>query len=223
MLAVVLLDDDGRDDSRELARRARHADGEEGGICAVPNSFSEGGGARRRPNVDQSPRRSMKPRCPVAALLEEELPDWLAFGESAAGAKSNSPGSIGPNIGVGGLLELWGPRRMGGERPRLIVDASAASSFVRRSRSRYIIRVAGAGLCTGSRRSSCSSCVTVVTVVVVVGADVGGTNWAEVWLTARVRRRDKMDGIALLPIAPSCLCRLDSPELIFAAVMRTYR
>jgi hypothetical protein len=27
----------------------------------------------------------------------------------------------------------------------------------------------------------------------------------EVWLTARVRRRDKMDGIAPLPIAPSCL------------------
>ena len=81
MLAVVLLDD-GRDDSRELVRRARHADGV-GDTCTVPNSFSDGGGARRRPNVDQSPRRSMKPR-PLGALLPEELPDWLTLGESGS-------------------------------------------------------------------------------------------------------------------------------------------
>jgi hypothetical protein len=211
VLAVVLLDD-GRDDRRELARRARHAEGE-GDICTVPNSFSEGGGARRRPNVDQSPRRSMKPRCPVGALLLEELLVWLGFGESdstlAVGTAGNALASVGPNIGVGGLLELCGPRRTGGERPRLIDDGSEASSFVRRSRSRYILRVAGAGACTctgGSLRGSLSgsSCVGVVTVVAVVGA--GYTNWAEwceAWLTARVRRRDKMDGIAPMPIAAS--------------------
>ena len=141
MLAVVLLDlDDGRDDRREFARRAaRHADGE-GDICtAMPNSFSEGGGARRRPNVDQSPRRSMKPRWPVGALLLEELLVWLGFGESdstlAVSSAGNALGSVGPNIGVDGLLEVCGPRRTGGERPRLMDDASVASSFVKRSRS----------------------------------------------------------------------------------------
>lgn len=56
------------DERRELARRVRHADGD---ICS-PNSFREGGGARRRPKVDQFPRRSMKPR-PLGAVLPEEL------------------------------------------------------------------------------------------------------------------------------------------------------
>jgi hypothetical protein len=46
------------DERRELVRRVRHADGE---VCS-PNSFREGGRARRRPKVDQFPRRSMKPR-----------------------------------------------------------------------------------------------------------------------------------------------------------------
>jgi hypothetical protein len=54
---VVLYD--GPEERRELARRARHADGD--GETCTPNSFSDGGGARRRPNVDQVPRRSMKP------------------------------------------------------------------------------------------------------------------------------------------------------------------
>jgi len=75
------------DERRELARRVRHADGD-GEICICsPNSFREGGGARRRPKVDQVPSRSMKPR-PLAlapalgVLLPEELFDGLAFGES---------------------------------------------------------------------------------------------------------------------------------------------
>lgn len=209
MLAVVLLDDGRDDDSRELARRARHADGE-GDICAVPNSFSDGGGARRRPNVDQSPRRSMKSR-PSGVLLPEELLDRLTFGESEsplAGIVCNTLGLSGPNIGVDGLLELGGPRRTGGERPRRMDDGFLASSSVRRSRSRYIIRVTGADPCTcvgGSlmgrpSSSACSSCVGVVTVVAVVGA--GWTDWAEwreVWLTARVRKRDRMDGISPAP------------------------
>lgn len=203
----MLLLEDGRDDSRELVRRVRHADGE-GDICAAPNSFSDGGGARRRPNVDQSPRRSMKPRAPCGALLPEELLDRLTFGESrsalAVGVACGTLGSAGPNIGVDGLLELGGPRRTGGGRPRRMGDGSVASSFVKRSRSRYIFRVTGADPCTGiggsfvGRPSSfaCSSCVGVVTVVAVVGA--GCTGWAEggeVGLTARVRKRDKMDCI----------------------------
>lgn len=62
--------------------RVRHADGD-GEICICsPNSFKEGGGAQRRPNVDQVPSRSMKPR-PLAlalapalgVLLPEELLD----------------------------------------------------------------------------------------------------------------------------------------------------
>lgn len=208
MLAVVLLDD-----RCELARRTRHAEGE-GDTCVVPNSFSDGGGARRRPNVDQSPRRSMKPR-PSGALLPEELLDWLAFGDSGSPLAvtvvvCDTPGSTDPKIGVGGLLELGGPRRTGGERPRRIDDGSVASSFVKRSRSRYIFRVTGAEPCTcicdslagRPSLSVCPSGVGVVTAVAVV--DAGWTDWVEwreVWLTARVRNRDKMDGITPLPIA----------------------
>jgi hypothetical protein len=76
---LVVLEDS-RDERRELVRRVRHADGD-GGICICsPNSFKEGGGARCRPNVDQFPSRSMKPR-PIAlalalgVLLPEELLD----------------------------------------------------------------------------------------------------------------------------------------------------
>ncbi len=212
----------------------RHADGE-GDICTAPNSFSDGGGARRLPNVDQSPRRSMKPR-PCGALLPEELLDRLTFGESesplavavAVGVACDTLGSAGPNIGVGGLLELGGPRRTGGGRPRRMDDGSVASSFVKRSRSRYIFRVTGADPCAcigGSligrpSLSACSSCVGVVNVVAVVGAEwTDWAEWGEVWLTARVRKRDKMDCIAPLPIAASCksvwgVRRLDFPGQI---------
>ena len=56
-----------------------HADGE-GGICtATSNLFSKGGVAHRWPNVDQSPRRSMKPRGPVGVLLLDELLVWLGL------------------------------------------------------------------------------------------------------------------------------------------------
>jgi hypothetical protein len=68
----VLVDlEDGREESRELVlRRVRHADGD-GETCS-PNSFSEGGGARRRPKVDQFPRRSMKPP-PLGGVWSEVL------------------------------------------------------------------------------------------------------------------------------------------------------
>lgn len=81
---LVVLED-WRDERRELVRRVLHADGD-GEICICsPNSFKEGGGSRPRPNVDQFPSRSMKPR-PLAlvlgVLLGEELLDSLALGES---------------------------------------------------------------------------------------------------------------------------------------------
>ena len=134
----------------------------------------------------------------------------------AVGIACDTLGLTGPDIGVGGLLELGGPRRTGGERPRPMDDGSMASSFVKRSRSWYIFRVTGAEPCNCIADSSmgrpslsaCSSCVGVVTVVAVVGA--GWTDWAEVWLTARVRKRDKMDGIAPLLVIASCV-RLDFP------------
>jgi hypothetical protein len=75
---VLVVLEDGRDERRELARMPRHANGE--GETCTPNSFSEGGGARRRPNVDQFPNRWMKPRPPGVVWPEESL-DWLAFGE----------------------------------------------------------------------------------------------------------------------------------------------
>jgi hypothetical protein len=65
---VLVLLEDRRDERRELVRRVRHADGE----TSSPNSFREGGGARRRPKVDQFPRRSMNPR-PIGVVLPEEL------------------------------------------------------------------------------------------------------------------------------------------------------
>jgi hypothetical protein len=74
---LVVLEDR-RDEGRELVRRVRHADGD-GEICICsPNSSKEGGGARFRPNVDQFPSRSMKPRALALALgvlLSEELLD----------------------------------------------------------------------------------------------------------------------------------------------------
>jgi len=80
---VLVVLEDGREESRELVlRRVRHADGD-GEICS-PNSFSEGGGARRRPKVGQFPRRSMKP-LPLDGVWPEELLERLAFaGESAS-------------------------------------------------------------------------------------------------------------------------------------------
>jgi hypothetical protein len=74
---MLVLLEDRRDERRELVRRVRHADGE----LSSPNSFKEGGGARCRPNVDQFPRRSMKPR-PLGGVWLELLLEWLAFGES---------------------------------------------------------------------------------------------------------------------------------------------
>jgi hypothetical protein len=68
---MLVLLEDRRDERRELVRRVRHADG----VISSPNSFREGGGARRRPKVDQFPRRSMKPRPLGVVLLPEELLD----------------------------------------------------------------------------------------------------------------------------------------------------
>ena len=73
---LVVILEAGREERHEFVRRGvRHADGE-GDTIRSPNSFNEGGGARRRPKVDQSPRRSMKPPLlpgvvwPVELLLE---------------------------------------------------------------------------------------------------------------------------------------------------------
>ena len=72
---LVVILEDGREERGELARRIRHADGD-GEICS-PNSFSEGGGARRRPKVDQFPRRSMKPPPPLPPPLGVVWPEEL--------------------------------------------------------------------------------------------------------------------------------------------------
>jgi hypothetical protein len=72
---LVVILDAGREERHEFVRRVRHADGD--GETCPPNSFSEGGGARRRPKVDQVPRRSMKPPplppTPLGVVWPEEL------------------------------------------------------------------------------------------------------------------------------------------------------
>jgi hypothetical protein len=79
---VLVVLEDGREERRELARRMRQADGD--GEIWSPNSFSEGGGARRRPKVDQFPKRRMRPPG-LGMVWPEELLEGLAFaGESAS-------------------------------------------------------------------------------------------------------------------------------------------
>lgn len=72
---LVVILEGGREERHEFVRRVRHADGD--GESCSPNSFSEGGGARRRPKVDQFPRRSMKPPplppAPLGVVWPEEL------------------------------------------------------------------------------------------------------------------------------------------------------
>jgi hypothetical protein len=126
----------------------------------------------------------MKPR-PLALALgvlsPEELLDRLAFGESesplVAVGPDEAPGLLpGFLTGVGWLLELNNPRRMGGGRPWRIFIGSAAKSSVRRSMSGYILRELGADSSSlrGSSRVDHSMCVGVVTVIVAAG--VGTTD-----------------------------------------------
>jgi len=80
---VLVVSGDGREERRELAWPfLRNADG--GGESWTPNSFSDGGGARGRPKVDHSPRRSMKLRPPPGEVLLEEQFDGLAFSGSGS-------------------------------------------------------------------------------------------------------------------------------------------
>ena len=170
---VLVVLEDGREESRELVlRRVRHADGD-GETCS-PNSFSEGGGARRRPKVDQFPKRSMKP--PPLGMVwsgSEEPLERLAFvGESASplaeGADDASARRVGSVVGVWRLLGPDSPRRTGGGRPWRIVVGSAVRSSGKRSRSGYIFRETGTDSCIGGG-SLMGSSLGVVTVVVVVG------------------------------------------------------
>ena len=131
---VLAVLDDGPEERRELARRARHADGD--GETCIPNSFSEGGGARRRPNIDQVPRRSMKPGALGGVCPEEPLVEWPTFGDGSpsplAGGSNGVFGWTVSKTGIGWLLELVNPRRIGGGRPwRIVVTKSSGN----RSRS----------------------------------------------------------------------------------------
>jgi hypothetical protein len=180
VLTVVL--EDGREESRELARRVRHADGD-GEMCS-PNSLNEGGGTRRRPKVDQFPKRWMKP-LPLGVMspAPEGLLERLAFGESGsplAGGADNAFGCcLCPVAVVGRLLAVDNPRRTGGGRPRRAGGGSETNSSGSRPRSGYIFRVAGADCCIDGSLAGCSpgvrpmgvGVVGVVTVVDGVGAE----------------------------------------------------
>ena len=106
--------------------------------------------------------------------------------------------------GIGRLLELDNPRRTGGGRPWRIVIGSAAMSSGKRLISGYIFRAMGTDSrvepsLMGSSLTARSMRVGVVTVVVAASAGSGKADcadWREDWLAARVRKRDKIDGMS---------------------------